>query len=457
MLMGILHFALTTIQKLANKLLAGPAQYVLLRGGSRSGKTFIACRAIATRAMCSPGSRHAIIGFRFNRVKTACGLDTFPKMLKLCFPDVQVTLDKSDWFFKFPNGSEVWLAGLDDGSRAEKVLGKEFATILVNEANQVSFDSLQTVITRLAQKCMVKIDGEPERELRLKMYLDCNPPKKHHWLYKLFIKHINPEDGTPLKNPEDYVEMKMNPRDNAANIGAGYIKTLENLSAAKRRRFLEGEFGESNPNQLFDSENFERYRILDIDELPEMVRINIAIDPAGAEDKDSNGETEKTDAIGIVVTGLGTNGHAYIIEDLTVLAGPKVWGRVATDAYDRHDADIIVAEENFGGGMVRHVIRTAKPNVPYKKVRATRGKHVRAEPISALYEQGKVHHVGYMHELEEELEGMTTRGYEGSDSPNRADAAIWGLYDLFPNLTKAKEEPNDYYEEPEMLDPAAGY
>ena len=457
--MGMIKFALTEIQKLANKLLGGSAQYVLLRGGSRSGKTFIACRAIAIRAMCAPESRHAIVGFRFNRVKTAVGMDTFPKMLKLCFPEVQVVLDKSDWFFKFPNGSEVWLAGLDDAQRTEKVLGKEFATILVNEANQVSYDSLGTVITRLAQKCFIKIADEPERELRLKMYLDCNPPKKHHWLYKLFIKHVNPEDGTPLRNPEDYVEMKMNPRDNAANIGAGYIRTLENLSAAKRRRFLDGEFGESNPNQLFDEDDFERYRILDADELPDMVRINIAVDPAGADDKDKKDqENEKTDPIGIVVTGLGVNGHAYIIEDLTVLAGPKIWGKVATDAYDRHDADVVVGETNFGGSMVKFVIRTAKPNVPFKKVTATRGKHVRAEPISALYAQGKVHHVGYMRDLEDELAGMTTHGYEGSASPNRADAAIWGLYDLFPNLIKEKDQDAlDNYEPPEPIDAGVSY
>ena len=168
-------------------------------------------------------------------------------------------------------------------------------------------------------------------------------------------------------------------------------------------------------------------------------------------------EALSTKVICIVVTGLGTNGEAYIIEDLTVLAGPKVWGKIATDAYDRHDADVIVGEQNFGGSMVKFVIRTAKPNVPYKKVTATRGKHVRAEPISALYAQGKVHHVGYMPKLEDELCGMTTHGFEGSDSPNRADAAIWGLYDLFPNLTKSKEEPNDNYEEPEMLDPGSGY
>lgn len=449
-------FKLTTVQKSAVKLLGDIAQYVLLRGGSRSGKTFVACRAIATRAICAPNSRHAIVGYRLNRVKQAVGQDTFPKMLRLCFPDLRVELNKSDWMFQFPNGSEIWLAGLDDAVRTEKVLGKEFSTILVNEANQITYDSFQTVITRLAQKCMVKIDGQPEKELRLKMYLDCNPPKKNHWLYKLFIRHIDPEDNTPLKNPQDYVEMQMNPKDNAENIGAGYLKTLDGLSAAKRRRFRDGEFGEIDPNQLFDEDNFERYRVTDLDELPEMVRINVSVDPSGADDKVAE-NNEKNDAIGIVVTGLGTNGIGYIIEDLTVLAGPKVWGSVVARAYERHEADIIVGEQNYGGAMVKHVIRTAKPGVPYKKVTATRGKHVRAEPVSALFADGRVRIVGYMQKLEEELAAFTTHGYQGEDSPNRADAAIWGIYDLFPHLTKEKQEQENYYEPQEVSDPGAGY
>ena len=90
--------------------------------------------------------------------------------------------------------------------------------------------------------------------------------------------------------------------------------------------------------------------------------------------------------------------------------------------------------------MVEYVIRTARPGTPYKPVNATRGKVVRAEPISALYEQGKVHHVGYFSELEEELCGFTTTGYQGERSPNRADALIWAITELFPGMTKPEKK-----------------
>jgi phage terminase large subunit-like protein len=95
----------------------------------------------------------------------------------------------------------------------------------------------------------------------------------------------------------------------------------------------------------------------------------------------------------------------------------------------------VVAETNFGGAMVRQVIETARPRTPFRAVTASRGKAVRAEPCSALYEQGKVRHVGMFPELEDELSGFSTAGFTGSRSPNRADALIWGLTALFPAVT----------------------
>jgi len=163
------------------------------------------------------------------------------------------------------------------------------------------------------------------------------------------------------------------------------------------------------------------------------VRLVVAVDPSGSGDEDN----ADNDEIGIAVVGLGQDGAAYVLEDLTLKAGPATWGRVATDAYQRHEADRVVAETNFGGAMVEHVIQTAKPGTPFQAVRASRGKHVRAEPFSALYEQGKVRHCGYMPELEEELLGFTSTGYKGQGSPNRADAVIWALADLFPSIVRA--------------------
>ena len=170
---------------------------------------------------------------------------------------------------------------------------------------------------------------------------------------------------------------------------------------------------------------------------PDLVRIVVAVDPSGSGDIDN----ADNDAIGICVAGLGTDGNAYLLEDCTVKAGPATWGKVATSAYERHKADVIVGEGNYGGAMVKHVIQTARPRTPYKEVTATRGKVVRAEPISALYENGKVRHVGYFRELEDELSGFSTVGYVGGKSPNRADAMIWAMTELFPGMVAEPKKP----------------
>lgn len=442
-------------------LLASNAVHILLRGGSRSGKTFVIITAMIARALCAPGSRQVILGFRFNRVRTSIGMDTFPKVLKLVYPQIKFELNKSDWYYRFENGSEIWLAGLDDKDRTEKVLGHEFCGIFFNECSMISYESIELALTRLAQKVLVKYDvgtlaehkPTQERELRMKVFYDENPPKKSHWSYRQFIKKVQPLDGKPLPDPENYVEMKMNPEDNKANLAAGYLESLNTLSASRRRRFRDGEFASADPNQLFDEDTIERYRIIDIDELPDMVRIVVMVDPSGADDTDN----ETNDDIGIVVAGLGTDGIGYILEDLTVKAGPKTWGQVACNAYEFHDADLIGGETNYGGAMVKHVIRTVNPRIPFHKVTATRGKVVRAEPVSSLYEQGKICHVGYLRQLEDELTQFTTHGYAGSDSPNRADAAIWASYELFPWLTKQHDDDPPEEEKFEPFDSGAGY
>ena len=172
--------------------------------------------------------------------------------------------------------------------------------------------------------------------------------------------------------------------------------------------------------------------------LPDFVRVVVAVDPSGSGDADN----ADNDAIGIVVAAVGTDGNAYVLEDCTVKAGPATWGRVAVSAFERYQADVIVGEANYGGAMVEATIQTARDGrrLPYKPVTATRGKVVRAEPISALYEQGKVRHVGDFHELEDELTGFSTVGYMGERSPNRADALIWALTELFPGVVALRNK-----------------
>jgi hypothetical protein len=365
-------------------------------------------------------------------VKSSVVFDTFPKVMKMCYPGVEYRIDKSDWYAQLAGGSQIWFGGLDDKERTEKILGNEYSTIFLNECSQIPWSSRNLAMTRLAQMVKCPVTGKP---LRLKMYYDENPPSKAHWTYKLFIQLRDPDTNKVLSDPENYAHLFMNPRDNMVNLPAEYIKTLESLPARLRARFLEGTFSEIAAGALWSVEMIDQWRS-EAMELPEMHRIVIGVDPSGAGDK----ENTSNDAIGIVVCGLGIDGNAYVLEDLTVKAGPKTWGNVVATAFDRWDADLVVAEKNYGGAMVKFVIQTARARTPYKEVNASRGKAVRAEPIAALTEQGRIRFSGTFSDLEDELCSFTTSGYLGDKSPNRADAFVWAVSELFPAMVRPKVE-----------------
>jgi hypothetical protein len=429
-------FHLTPKQEDAQKIISGLATHILLEGGGRSGKTFLHVRNTVMRGLKAPASRHAMLRFRFNHIKQSIILDTLPKVMKLAFPGVEYELNKTDWFLSFENESQIYFGGLDDKERTEKILGMEFATIYLNECSQIPYNSQQMVVTRLAQKALQQLPGRAEKPLKPRMFYDWNPSTKAHWVYKIFHQGVDPDSGKPLSNPQDYVHFKINPEDNLENISESYLDTLEGMSAAMRRRFKHGEAAEATPNALFDDVTIEKWRHTH-GELPDMVRVVIGVDPSGSGDINN----ADNDEIGIVAGGLGTDGNAYLFEDATVKAGPATWGSVAAQSYDRHEADVMVGETNFGGAMVEYVIQTQRPRTNFKMVNASRGKVVRAEPFSALYAQGKVRHVGYHQKLEEELCSFSTAGYTGPKSPNRADAWIWVLTELFAGIVKEKKIP----------------
>ena len=430
---------LTDRQQQAQSILAGPAQHCMLFGGSRSGKTFLLTRNVVFRALKAPNSRHAIFRFRYNHLKASIVLDTFPKVMRLAFPGVEYQVHNQDGFADIAGGSQIWFAGLDDKERTEKILGMEFVTEYFNECSQIPSTSIDTALTRLAQRVEVRIENRQPSLLKPRAYYDCNPPNKAHWTYRRFVQKIDQETKLPLSNPDDYASFQINPRDNQQNLSPEYLRTLESLPARMRKRFAEGQFADANPAALFPDEYIDRWRVLD-GAVPDMVRVVVAVDPSGA------GETDNADndAIGIVVVGLGVDGNAYVLEDCTVKAGPATWGRVATTAFERHNADTIVGETNYGGAMVQQTIAVARPRTPFRAVTASRGKVVRAEPFSALYEQGKVRHVGMFAQLEDELAAFSTFGYTGEGSPNRADALVWGLAALFPALTSKKLPAHDF-------------
>ncbi len=414
-------FRLTRAQRRGNKLL-GRHKYVLLRGGSRSGKTFLNCRAIAVRAIKSPGSRHAIFRYRRNSIKATVWA-TFKDVMAKCFPGVSYVENLSDLAIILPNGSEIWFAGLDDKDRVDKILGMEFATEFFNECTQMPWASVETALSRLAQKT----------GLKLRAYFDCNPTTKLHWTFTLFKKHIKPGTREGLANPAQYAEMKINPDDNRENISDEYFEILDGMSAAKQKRFRDGEWAEDSDGALWTLEGLDAGRVA-MGRVPDLLRVVVAVDPSG-----SNGNTgNDNDDIGIVVAGLGIDGRWYVLADRSCNLSPAGWGRRAVDAFHEFRADRIVAEVNYGGAMVKAVIKGADASVPFKEVHASRGKVARAEPVSALYEEGKVSHVGTLEDLEDQLCAMTTKGFIGEGSPDRADALVWALTEL---SAKGKREP----------------
>ena len=444
-------FSLTDKQKEAQKVLSGKATHICLFGGSRSGKTFLLIRNTVARAIKAKGSRHGVFRFRLNAARTTLFGQTLPKVMKTCFPGLEHESNKSEAVVTLPNKSTIIFGGLDDKERCEKVLGDEYATLYLNECSQIPYESRNMVLTRLAQRVEQNIPGVPDKLLKTRFYYDMNPPPKSHWTYKLFILRVDPETGITLPDPSNYESFKMNPADNAHNLDADYLNSLQNMSARNRRRFWDGEFADSNPNGLFDINDIDKWRVTH-ESPPQMVRVVVAVDPSGSGDVDN----ADNDAIGIVVAGLGVDGNCYVMDDCTVKAGPATWGRIATSAFDRHGADVIVGEINYGGAMVNSVIQASRPRTNFKQVTASRGKSVRAEPFSALYEQGKIRHIGYFRELEDELEGFSTYGYVGDKSPNRADALIWALTELFPGVLRTNQNELPVFN-PKMIRNSTGW
>lgn len=217
---------------------------------------------------------------------------------------------------------------------------------------------------------------------------------------------------------------------NAANLASGFLEEVKARYAGTRlgRQELEGVLLEDVEGALWTSAGLEAARVSD---LPELDRIVVAVDPPVTGHKGS-------DECGIVVAGAVTRGpvqdwRAYVLADASVsAASPATWAQAAIRAMELHGAEKLVAEVNQGGDLVEQVIRQVDPLVPMRKVHAAKGKAARAEPVAALYEQGRVHHLksGGLGALEDQMCAMTTRGFEGKGSPDRVDALVWALTEL---------------------------
>jgi len=204
--------------------------------------------------------------------------------------------------------------------------------------------------------------------------------------------------------------------DNAANLPAAQLENFRRIYGGTRigRQELDGELLEESEGALWTRDTIEKARVRSA---PELVRIVIAIDPATT-------SGEGSDDTGISAFGVGADGDGYVLADDTCHLPPAQWAARAVMIFDRFEADKVIGEANNGGDLVEQVIRTERRNIPYEKVHASRGKVARAEPVAALYEQGKIHHVGQFAGLEDEMVNFVPGQLK--KSPNRVDALVWG-------------------------------
>jgi len=212
--------------------------------------------------------------------------------------------------------------------------------------------------------------------------------------------------------------------ENRANLAPAFLDQIVRRYQGTRlgRQELDAELLDDMPGGLWQRGIIEATRT---SALPELVRVVVAIDPAVSTSEDA-------DETGIIAAGRDAHGHGYVLADASGRYAPAEWARIAISAYAAHQADRIVAEINNGGDMVEATLRMVDPNVPFSAVRAARGKVARAEPVAALYEQGRIHHLGAFPQLEDQMCSFTsdfdrtTSGY----SPDRVDALVWAFTEL---------------------------
>jgi phage terminase large subunit-like protein len=240
-----------------------------------------------------------------------------------------------------------------------------------------------------------------------------------------------------LINDPDNITTTVSTYANMANLSSKFIKRILSKYEGTRlgRQELHAELLSDTPGALWTLDLIEKNRAkVEFDRQ----RIVIAVDPAVSSEPDS-------DETGIIVACKGSDRKGYVLLDASGVYSSDRWPTLVCELYDRFDADRVVAEKNNGGDLVASVMRTKKENLPIRLVHASKGKGVRAEPVAALYEQGRVKHVGMFAHLEDQLTLITRDGYTGRGSPDRADALVWAMTDLMLGVWTSTD--SDDYED----------
>ncbi len=232
-----------------------------------------------------------------------------------------------------------------------------------------------------------------------------------------------------LMADENVRKTRMRTADNATNLSNNFLETVEKYYGGTRlgRQELDGELIEDRDDALWTRSQLEGLKTSQPDDL---MRIVVAVDPPAT-------STKLSDACGIVAVGLDREGKAHVLADQSIKpATPHAWATRVCQLYRDLSADCVIAEVNQGGDMVEATLRTIDPAIPVRAVRASRGKWLRAEPVAALYSQGRVCHAGHFPALEDEMCNFGRDGLSGGKSPDRVDALVWAINELMLQQTE---------------------
>ena len=373
--------------------LLGDSRYKGAYGGRASGKSHFFAELAIEKCIVNPGTRIVCVREIQKSLKES---------VKRLLEDKIVAMGVGSQFrvlydsIQTPGGGVIIFEGLVDHT-AESIKSLEGFDVGYGEESQ-------TLTSRSLELFIPTIIRKPGSEL----WFSWNPRDASDPIDMLFR-------GTNL--PEKAAVVNSNWRDNVFfTEESESVRAYDQINKPDRYRHIwEGDYEPQAIGAIWTRDVIQRNRVT---EAPAMKRILIGVDPPTE-------SGEKSDKCGLVAGGVGVDGRGYVLQDESKKAKPEEWGRAAVAMYDLHEADAIVAEVNQGGDMVRATIHAIRPGIRVIKVRAKKGKHLRAEPVSALYSLNRISHVGNFPDLERQMCLTTAEGYEGTDSPDNMDATVY--------------------------------
>jgi hypothetical protein len=382
-----------------------PSRFRVAAGGRGSGKSHFFASLLIEQCLLRPGLRAVCVREVQKSLK-----ESVKRLLedKIEAHGVANRFEVLNTEIRGPGGGAIIFQGMADHT-AESVKSLEnFSIAWVEEAQSLSARSLELL------RPTIRAPGS-------EIWFSLNPRSASDPVYDLFFGLSPPPNSTiiranydanPFFSPELEAERDYDQRHKPGRYGHVWLGDLEPVAIGA----------------IWDRLMLHRNRR---QEMPEMSRILVSVDPAVSNEAGS-------DEHGVVVVGIGADGRGYLLADYSLRGSPMQWAGRAVAALDEFGADAIVIERNQGGDMCAQTLRTVRPHLRIIEVVATRGKHVRAEPIAALYSLDRISHVGTFQRLEDQMCQMTAGGYEGDGSPDRVDAMVWGFTELFPAINRAK-------------------